>query len=145
MSSLAEAQLPAPSRAPAQRIVPHLIYDDVPLALEWLARAFGFRERAEGRFEEPDGTISHAEMELEGALIMLGPPSVHGESPSQGVATMLAVNVDDVDRHCEHARAEGAAIVLEPEDQVWGERRYQARDPEGHQWHFATPLANAEE
>jgi len=42
-----------------------------------------------------------------------------------------------VDRHCDRARAAGARIVLEPEDQPWGQRRYQATDPEGHQWHFA--------
>jgi uncharacterized glyoxalase superfamily protein PhnB len=119
------------------RIVPHLIYDDVEGALAWLARAFGFRERAAGRATSADGRIEHAEMELGGGVVMLGPPSVHGDSPRRGVSAMVHVYVDDVDRHCERARAAGATIVLEPEDQPWGDRRYQARDPEGHQWHFA--------
>jgi hypothetical protein len=38
------------------------------------------------------------------------------------------------------ARAAGAEIVDEPADQAYGERRYHARDPEGHSWYFAQPL-----
>jgi len=37
-----------------------LSYENCPAALEWLARAFGFRERA--RLPERDGRIGHAEM-----------------------------------------------------------------------------------
>ena len=44
------------------RITPYLYYEDVGRALEWLARAFGFRERM--RMPGPDGGIAHAEMEL---------------------------------------------------------------------------------
>jgi PhnB protein len=120
------------------RIIPHLIYDDVAGAIEWLCRAFGFRERTEMRMLEPDGSIGHAELEVGDALLMLGPPSVHGSSPRRGVSAMIHVYVEDVDRHFQRARAAGAAIVLEPEDQPWGDRRYQATDPEGHHWHFAT-------
>ena len=48
----------------------------------------------------------------------------------------LYIYVDDVDAHCEHARAAGATIVKEPEDQFYGDRHYTAQDPEGHQWVF---------
>lgn len=123
-----------------QRIIPHLIYEDVAGAIDWLTRAFGFVERSEGRMLESDGTIGHAEMQVGDALIMLGPPSVHGDSPARGVSTMLSVCVGDVDRHCERAQAAGATIVLEPENQPWGDRRYQARDPAGHMWHFTQSL-----
>ena len=122
------------------QIIPHLIYDDVAAAIAWLQRAFGFRERTEGRVLEPDRSIGHAELYADGAPIMLGPPSVHGHSPRQGVSAMLHVYVDDVDAHCQRARSAGATIVLEPADQPWGERRYQATDPEGHQWQFARRL-----
>jgi uncharacterized glyoxalase superfamily protein PhnB len=39
------------------------------------------------------------------------------------------------------AKAAGAEIVMEPTDQEYGDRRYDAKDPEGHFWSFATPLA----
>lgn len=42
-------------------------------------------------------------------------------------AVTPAVDVEDVDAHCERARAAGAEIADEPEDQPYGERRYHAR------------------
>jgi uncharacterized glyoxalase superfamily protein PhnB len=39
------------------RVVPMLAYEDGAAALNWLVRAFGFRERL--RLTEEDGTISH--------------------------------------------------------------------------------------
>jgi uncharacterized glyoxalase superfamily protein PhnB len=37
-------------------------YEDGIAALDWLAKAFGFRERT--RITQPDGTLSHGEMEV---------------------------------------------------------------------------------
>jgi uncharacterized glyoxalase superfamily protein PhnB len=49
--------------------------------------------------------------------------------------------VDDVDAHFEHAKARGARIEREPEDQPYGQREYEVLDLEDHRWWFATPLA----
>jgi len=49
----------------------------------------------------------------------------------------LVIHVDDVDAHFERARAEGARIDGGPVDQPYGQREYDARDPEGHRWWFA--------
>ena len=51
--------------------------------------------------------------------------------------------VDDADAHCAKARAAGAKIVREPCDQFYGVREYTARDLDGQEWFFATPLASA--
>src|ERR1700730_2478946 len=40
------------------------------------------------------------------------------------------------DTHCAQARAAGAVIVREPDDQFYGDRVYSAKDPEGHVWNF---------
>ena len=56
-------------------------------------------------------------------------PSIHGQ---------VYCFVDDVDAHFRRARAAGATIESEPEDKDWGDRMYTVRDPEGHQWYFAT-------
>jgi len=105
-------------------------------AFDWLANGFGFRERL--RFPATDGSISHAEMELGGSLIMLGDPGSDYRNPARlGRATHLVhVYVDDVDEF-ERAREAGATILSEPEDQPYGDRRYDAEDPEGHRWSFA--------
>ena len=53
------------------------------------------------------------------------------------------VRIDrDIDEHCAHARASGAKVVKEPEDQFYGERTYIATDLEGHYWTFSQPVRN---
>jgi PhnB protein len=119
------------------RITPYLLYEDVGAALEWLARAFGFRERM--RIPGPNGSIVHAEMQLEDGVVMMGNPGPEYKNPRRlGQVTQLQyVYVDDVDKHCAQARQAGAKITEEPKDQFYGDRRYGAEDLEGHAWHFA--------
>ncbi len=71
------------------RVLAHLIYEDVDAAIAWLTEVVGFRERMAGRHEEPDGTTSRAQIEIAESLITIGRPSVHGDSPRQGVSSML--------------------------------------------------------
>jgi uncharacterized glyoxalase superfamily protein PhnB len=122
------------------RILPHVVYDDVGAAVRFLTEAFGFAERERYRHTEPDGTVSRTQLDVVDSVITVGRPSVHGQSPSGGVSSMLYVYVDDVDAHHTRARAAGATIVTGPGDMPWGDRRYQAADPEGHQWTFARYL-----
>jgi PhnB protein len=121
------------------RLTPYLYYRDVPAALEWLAKAFGFKKLM--AHDGPDGSIMHAEMKLADAVIMMGPASdEYGtKSPNDlpGVHQSLYVYVDNVDAHFERARSSGARIVRGPADQFYGDRNYTAQDCEGHHWHFA--------
>ena len=126
------------------RVLPHLAYEDVALAVEWLERAFGFRERTFVRHTRPDGRVGRTQMDLVDSVITLGEPSVHAGSPRQGVSSMLYVYVDDVDGHYAQALAAGATIVLELADRPWGDRTYQSADPEGHQWIFAQHVRDVE-
>jgi len=121
------------------RITPYLHYENTAAALDWLAKAFGLKERL--RLPGPDGGIAHAEMELEDGVVMLGTPGPDYQSPNKRsgeVTQTLYVYVDDVDAHYDRAKAAGAKIVEEPVDQFYGDRRYGADDPEGHRWFFAT-------
>lgn len=124
------------------RITPYLLYEDAAAALDWLSAAFGFRERL--RQAAPDGGVRHAEMELEDGVILLGCPGPGYRNPARlgGVTQSLYVYVGDVDAHCRRARESGAKIIEEPGDQAYGDRRYGARDPEGHHWYFAAPIRN---
>jgi len=122
----------------ATQIAPYLLYEDPSQALEWLRDAFGFEERM--RLTEGDGTVFHAEMTLGDGMFMLGTPGHGYQNPAHSGHRhhQVYVYVDDVDAHFEQARAHGAEIVAEPEDQFYGDRRYAARDLEGHEWYFAT-------
>ena len=54
----------------------------------------------------------------------------------------MTVRVGDARAHCERARAHGAQILMESTDMEYGERRYNAADPAGHQWTFSETLAD---
>jgi PhnB protein len=126
------------------RIVAHLVYDDVGAAVDWLTRVFGFAERTWARHTQADGSVGRTQLQVWDSVITLGTPSVHGDSPRCGVSSMLLVYIDNVDEHYDRARAAGARIVSALEELPWGDRRYQASDPEGHQWTFAEHLRDVE-
>jgi uncharacterized glyoxalase superfamily protein PhnB len=123
-----------------QTVTPYLLYENAEGALEWLAKAFGFRETE--RIAGPDGKVAHAEMDVgDGASIFLGGPGGDYRNPkAAGRTSLVYVYVQDFDAHCARAREAGAAIAEEPDDQPYGDRRYAAEDPEGHLWYFAAPL-----
>src|SRR5438046_9700237 len=56
-------------------------YENGPAAMDWLAWAFGFRERA--RMLGEGGRVSHGEMEAGGGMIMLATPSPHYHAPQR--------------------------------------------------------------
>ena len=119
------------------RITPYLLYNDVDAALDFLTKAFGFKERM--RLPGPDGKANHAEMALEDGVVMMGNPGGDYRNPKTvGQPThIIYVYVDDVDAHFERAKAAGATVLDEPEDQFYGDRRYAVDDLEGHRWNFA--------
>lgn len=129
-------------------VVPMLAYEDADRALDWLASAFGFRERL--RLQNDDGTISHAELDTGRGVVMLASPTPDYESPRRHrescaparrwsevpwVIDGVLVAVDDVDAHYATAKAAGAHILSEPETTDHG-RLYRAEDLEGHRWMF---------
>ena len=122
------------------RITSNVFYDDLPAALDWLAKTFGFETRMS--IPAPDGGIMHAEMQVLDSAIMMSPTSATEEwkSPRSlggSVTQSLYVYVDDVDAHFASAKGAGARILAEPETMFWGDRTYVAADPEGHRWTFA--------
>jgi PhnB protein len=121
-------------------ITPYLLYEDGAAACDFLVRALGFEETL--RSHSPDGRVWHAELRLGDGAIFLGEPGGGFVSPRRSGGTTVSVYcyVDDVDAHFAHARDEGAEIVAEPSDQAYGDRRYHARDPEGHEFFFAEHL-----
>jgi uncharacterized glyoxalase superfamily protein PhnB len=125
-----------------QSVTPYLLYEDCDAALDFLARAFGFEEVL--RYTGEGGYVNHAEMKIgsEGRIYM-GDPGDHYKSPKRvGQETCgIYVQIDgDVDELCERARAAGATITQEPEDQEYGDRRFTAKDLEGQVWFFARAI-----
>ena len=129
-------------------VIPMIAYEDGVAALDWLEKAFGFRERA--RQIGADGELSHGEMEAGDGVIMLGTPTPDYESPKHHRQTCdqarkwstvpwiidgVLVYVDNLDAHFARAKAAGATILSEIEEDSAG-RRYRTEDLEGHRWFF---------
>lgn len=127
------------------QLTPYLYYRDAGAAVDWLTKTFGFEER--NRVAGPDGSVGHAELSYGEGWVMLGSPGPDYRNPTDlgGVTVGLYLYVDDVDAHFRHAQGAGADIVAEPEDKFYGDRSYTARDPEGHEWHFATHVRDVPE
>ena len=119
---------------PADIVLPHLIYRNVPLACEWLKRTFGFTEHY--RYGEP---VSGVQMVLGNAVIMLTGPRPGTQSPAiTGFCTQtLTVFLSDVDAHYARTRAESATVWEELHETVYGERQYGVEDLDGHRWIFS--------
>ena len=126
------------SNAP-QNMYPVLRYKDAQAAIDFLCDAFGFERNAV--YENADGTaVEHAQLAYRGGLVMLSTERDDddrgwGEHAGQG---WIYVVVDDPDAHHERAKAAGANIIRELEDQDYGSRDYSARDPESNIWSFGT-------
>ena len=134
--------------APAQGVFPMIAYEDGPAALDWLARAFGFREGM--RMLHPDGRLAHGEMDTGTGIIMLASPTPDYQSPRRHrdscdrarawsqvpwVIDGVLVYVDDIEGHFTRAKENGATILSDLEEGPPG-RRYRAEDLEGHRWMF---------
>lgn len=123
-----------------QRVIPYLAYADPDAALSFLTRAFGFTERF--RMPGPDGSIMHAEIEIDGNVVMLASAfesmGFVGADQFEKRYAFTMVYVDDIDAHCATAMEHGATISEEPKTQFYGDRTYRAIDPQGHHWYFAT-------
>jgi uncharacterized glyoxalase superfamily protein PhnB len=132
----------------APAVIPMLSYEDGVAALDWLHRAFGFQEIM--RHTEPDGRLSHGEMEAGNGLIMLASPTPDYQSPKRHrqvceqarrwstvpwIIDGVLVYVADVEQHFAGAKAAGATILSGIEEGPPG-RRYRAEDLEGHRWFF---------
>ncbi len=120
-------------------------YRDVGSAIEWLCEAFGFKPRAV--YRDDDGKVVHAELVHGNGMIMVGPfgtsdfSKQHMTMPADAgtrVTQSVYVIIDDVDGHCERAKAAGAEILIGPKDESYGGRGYVARDLERHIWSFGS-------
>jgi PhnB protein len=129
-------------------VYPRLAYNDELAAVDYLTRVYGFTEIREAR-QEHDGHYL-CWLRMGSGLVMLGHANVevhriHSPVDAGLTTVMLNVYVPDVDAHYAHAVAHGADITMELNDAFYGERRYEATDPEGHRWHFAERFESIQE
>jgi uncharacterized glyoxalase superfamily protein PhnB len=125
-------------------VIPALRYRNAPAAIDWLCQVFGFERKAV--YETAPGVIGHAELALNGGMIMLGSAredeyAQRFRSPDDldGVETG-GIYIVVADAEATHARAvaAGARIIRPLQDTPYGSREFAVKDPEGHSWSAGT-------
>jgi PhnB protein len=105
-------------------------------AIDFYERAFGAKEKF--RLTEPSGRVGHAELDFDGATLMLSDEfpemDIRGPESVGGTTLSIHLHVDDADAVLRRAVAEGGTLVRAPQDQFYGERSGTVRDPFGHEW-----------
>ena len=122
-------------------VTPYLICRNAAAAIDFYKRAFG----AEELFRiGNDEVVGHAELKLGNAIIMLADehPSMGAVGPETigGSPVSLMIYVENVDEFTEKAIAEGLQVLKPVQDQFYGDRSGQFKDPFGHLWAFATHI-----
>jgi PhnB protein len=139
------AAKPIPDNYP--RVTPYLAIDGAAAAIDFYKRAFGATERM--RMPGPEGKIGHAEIEIEGALIMMADeyPPMNFRSPKTigGSPVMIHMYVSDVDAFFKRAKDAGVEVLREPTTQFYGDRSCSLKDPYGHLWSVATHVEDVSE
>lgn len=119
---------------PTDSSLSHVTYKALPEAIEWLNRAFGFKEHF--RYGEP---VAGAQLRAGNAWIMVragGPDYLNPRALGFGTQS-LSIFVEDIEERFAMALHAGAEILEEPHETEYGEFQFAARDPEGHHWLFA--------
>jgi uncharacterized glyoxalase superfamily protein PhnB len=120
---------------------------DIPAAVTFYQKAFGFTKR--GIMKGPDGKPVHSELTLRGTTLMLGPenPAMGKRSAKSAGASpaTLYIYVENVDKVVEKAVKLGATPQGPVMDMFWGDRCGTLVDPDGYTWmvgtHKAEPTA----
>ena len=127
---------------PIHELFAYLRVKDAARAIEFYKRAFGAKEKF--RLAEPSGRIGHAELDFDGATLMLSDEfpefDIRGPQTIGATSFTIHLHVDDADAVIQRAVALGAKVLREPQDHFYGERSGTVRDPFGHEWNIGHHL-----
>ena len=116
-------------------VSPYLIVGGVQQVIEFLKEVFGATSLR--RYDNPDGTINHAEVRIEDSVIMMG--EAGGNWPAE--SAHLHVYVNDVDEVYARALRAGAVSVQKPvrkgDDP---DKRGGVKGPSGNTWWISTQV-----
>ncbi|MEJ1241062.1 VOC family protein [Chryseolinea sp. T2] len=131
-----------------QQVIPMLAYEDGVEAMNWLCKTFGFLEKT--KMLDDNGRLAHGEIAMGKSIIMVASPSPDYQSPAHHsemcesmarwrevpyIFNGVLVYVDDVKKHFQTAKDNGAVILSDVEEGGPGSR-YRVEDLEGHRWMF---------
>jgi PhnB protein len=113
-------------------ITPCLVVDGAVKLIDFLKQAFEAQEIF--RMPRPDGGIMHAEVKIGDSMLMLGDATDQWKP----MPCAIYLYVKDADAVYKRALQAGAASLMEPIDQFYGDRHGGIKDPAGNTWWIAT-------
>ena len=116
---------------------PYLTVRDADQAIAFYQAAFGATELFR-LTHSSDGKVGHAELMIQGRLLMLSEenPEWGSQSPATlgGTPVTFCLMVENADAAVDRAVAAGATLRMPVADQFYGFRSGSVSDPFGHQW-----------
>lgn len=128
---------PVPEGQPT--VTPYLIVEDAGRQIEFLVEAFGAVE--DGRTTTDDGRVMHAQVSLGDSKVMMGEAAGAWEP----MPSSVHLYVEDCDAVYQRALDAGATVVMEMQDQFYGDRQGGVRDPNGNVWWISTHMEDVPE
>ena len=113
-------------------ITPYLCVAGVPALIDFLKAAFDGTEQM--RHLRPDGTVMHAQVRIGDSTLMIGEAS----GAFKAAPVSLYFYCENTDALYARAIAAGGVSVMEPADQIYGDRHGGVKDPSGNTWWIAT-------
>jgi len=131
------------AQGPTTGVAPHLTIPSRggQAAIEFYTRAFGAEELIRHLAEDGE-RLMHAHLRINGGSVLLNDefPEYGGEQDIVPKGVTVHLQVDDADEWWNRAMLAGAVPVFPLDDQFWGDRYGQLRDPFGHSWSIGSPI-----
>lgn len=120
-------------------VTPYLLVDGAERLIEFCKAAFDAKEIH--RTALPGGMIMHAQVKIGTSMIMVA--DARPEAPARQSA--LYLYVPDTDAVYHKAVAAGGHSIMEPTDQIYGDRNAGVTDPTGTIWWIGTHIEDMSE
>lgn len=115
-------------------VTPMICFKDSEKAMEFYKQAFGAEEIMRLTYA---GSIVHAEITVEGSMIMLADENPQYNATPEtlgGTTVILNIYVRDADSFAAKAVDAGAELIFPIQDQFYGARSGRIKDPFGYVW-----------
>jgi PhnB protein len=120
-------------------ITTSFIVKDPEKFIDYIRKVFDAEEKYTMR--TPSGYFMHGEYLIGNSVIMIGEATEEWDANSNS----LYVYVHDVDQTVQKALESGAELMMEVEDQFYGDRVGGVKDPFGNMWTIATNVRDVPE